>query len=202
VLELNARAFEQLTCEKDLVVIPGAGHLFEGPGALDEVVREATNWFRRHLDYPAVAPLAQSDITFRDRVDAGRQLATRLMRCKASEPIVLALPRGGVPVGHEIAKALAAPLDVVFVRKIGAPGHPELGLGAVVEGKDPQVVLNDEVVRMIAPPAGYIDRVVRAELDEIERRKRLYRRNDGTPDRAAPPPILLNHAIPPPAPPP
>src|SRR5438067_708375 len=73
---------------------------------------------------------------FSDRRQAGRQLATALKRLKLEHPIVLALPRGGVPVAFEVAQALAAPLDVVMVRKIGAPGHAELGLGAVVRCRD------------------------------------------------------------------
>ena len=74
----------------------------------------------------------QSVEEFRDRVDAGRKLARALLHLKESQPVVLGLPRGGVPVAFEVAVALAAPLDVVLVRKIGAPGQPELGLGAVV----------------------------------------------------------------------
>src|SRR5437763_9053433 len=94
---------------------------------------------------------------FRDRRDAGRQLAIPLASYRESEPIVLALPRGGVPVGFEVAKALGASLDVLLVRKIGAPGHEELGLGAAVDGHDPQLVLNEDLVRVIAPPAGSIE---------------------------------------------
>src|SRR5678816_4261713 len=94
---------------------------------------------------------------FEDRRDAGRQLAAALMRYQQSRAVVLAVPRGGVPVGFEVAQALAAPLDVLLVRKIGAPGQAELGLGAVVDGAEPQLVLNDEIVRRIRPPPGYID---------------------------------------------
>ena len=94
---------------------------------------------------------------FDDRRDAGRRLGTALARYRDSHPLVLALPRGGVPVGFEVARALAAPLDVLLVRKIGAPGHEELGLGAVVDGQDPQLVLNPEVVRVVQPPPGYIE---------------------------------------------
>ncbi len=111
---------------------------------------------------------------FRDRRDAGRRLAAALSHYKESSPIVLALPRGGVPVAFEVAKALAAPLDVLLVRKIGAPGHEELGLGAIVDGHDPQLVLNDEVVRAVQPPPGYIEAEKRRQLAEIERRRRYY----------------------------
>jgi putative phosphoribosyl transferase len=111
---------------------------------------------------------------FRDRRDAGRRLAAALAHYAGSSPVVLALPRGGVPVGFEVAKALAAPLDVLLVRKIGAPGHQELGLGAVVDGHDPQLVLNDEVIRAVQPPPGYIAAEMRRQLAEIERRRRHY----------------------------
>ena len=94
---------------------------------------------------------------FRDRREAGALLAQALERFRDSDPVILALPRGGVPVAFEVAKALGAPLDVLIVRKIGAPGHEEFGLGAVVDGSDPQVVLNDEAMRIVEPPPGYIE---------------------------------------------
>ena len=111
---------------------------------------------------------------FCDRRDAGRRLAAALAHYQEGSPVVLALPRGGVPVGFEVARALAAPLDVLMVRKIGAPGHEELGLGAVVDGHDPQLVLNDEVVRAVRPPPGYIEAEMQRQLTEIERRRRHY----------------------------
>src|SRR5438477_9733546 len=111
---------------------------------------------------------------FRNRPDAGRRLAVALAPYRESRPIVLALPRGGVPVGFEVAKALAAPLDVLLVRKIGAPGHEELGLGAVVDGHDPQLVLNEDLVRAVAPPPGYIEAEEQRQLAEIERRRQEY----------------------------
>src|SRR5205823_10808251 len=111
---------------------------------------------------------------FRNRRDAGRRLAVALAPYRESRPIVLALPRGGVPVGFEVARALAAPLDVLLVRKIGAPGREELGLGAVVEGQEPQLVLNDDVIRAVGPPPGYIDAEKERQLVEIERRRRQY----------------------------
>lgn len=114
-------------------------------------------------------------MVFADRRDAGRRLAAALMHLGLAEPIVLALPRGGVPIGYEVARALDAPLDVVLVRKIGAPHQPELGIGAVVDGREPQVVLDDALVRLVGPPPGYIEGETRRQLAEIERRRALYR---------------------------
>ena len=114
------------------------------------------------------------DLSFRDRADAGRQLARRLMTYAAQNPVILALPRGGVPVAFEVARELQAPLDLLFVRKIGAPGHPEFGLGAVVDGAHPQVVLNEEALAELDVPRGYIEKETRRQLREIERRRRHY----------------------------
>src|SRR5215471_8078 len=111
---------------------------------------------------------------FRDRGDAGRRLVAALEPYRGERPIVLALPRGGVPVAFEVAKALAAPLDVLLVRKIGAPGHEELALGAVVDGDDPQLVMNDDVVRSVRPRPGYIEAEKQRQLAEIERRRQDY----------------------------
>jgi putative phosphoribosyl transferase len=83
------------------------------------------------------------------------------------------LPRGGVPVAYEVAQELGAPMDLLFVRKIGAPGHPEYGIGAVVDGDNPQVVLS-EMVDQFGIPAAYIEQQKRRELEEIERRRRAY----------------------------
>jgi putative phosphoribosyl transferase len=111
---------------------------------------------------------------FKDRREAGRKLARALERFRSANPVVLALPRGGVPVAFEVAEHLRAPLDLLLVRKIGAPGHEELALGAVVDGLHPQVVVNQEVMEMIHPPRGYLEAVEKRELAEIERRRRLY----------------------------
>jgi putative phosphoribosyl transferase len=113
---------------------------------------------------------------FDSREDAGRQLAQRLLHLKNEDPVVLALPRGGVPVGLEIARALGAPLDLLFVRKIGVPWQPELAAGAVVDGDHPQVVLNEDVVRYLDLPESYIDEERDRQLQEIERRRQRYRR--------------------------
>ena len=83
---------------------------------------------------------------FADRAEAGRRLAEELRRFKHERPVVLALPRGGVPVAYEVAKALAAPLDLVLVRKIGAPFQPELAIGAVVDGERPELVINRDLI--------------------------------------------------------
>ena len=112
---------------------------------------------------------------FSDRADAGRKLAEALLHLKDAKPVVLALPRGGVPVAYEVAKALKAPLDVLLVRKIGSPGQPELGLGAVVDGAHPQIVMNEDVVEMVHPSRRYIDAEAARQLAEIERRRKLYR---------------------------
>lgn len=111
---------------------------------------------------------------FKDRRDAGLKLARALERFRSAKLLVLALPRGGGPVGFEVAEYLQAPLDLLLVRKIGAPGHEELALGAVVDGLHPQVVVNQEVMEMIHPPRGYLEAAKRREIAEIERRRRLY----------------------------
>jgi len=113
-------------------------------------------------------------LLFRDRREAGRRLAAALARFAPDHPLVLGLPRGGVPVAFEVAKALVARMDLLFVRKIGAPGHEELGIGAVVDGADPQLVLNEDIVRQLAPNPNYIRAEMRRQLAEIERRRQAY----------------------------
>lgn len=111
---------------------------------------------------------------FADRSDAGRRLADRLTALDIVAPVVLALPRGGVPVALEVARRLGAPLDLVLVRKIGAPGHEELAVGALVDGERPELVLNPEVVRSFAIDRAWLDRQQEQKLAEIERRRALY----------------------------
>ena len=111
---------------------------------------------------------------FSDRVDAGRQLARALAGYKDQQPVVLALPRGGVPVAAEIAKALDAPLDLVLVRKIGVPFQPELAMGAVVDGSKPVVVRNKHVIDLADISEVDFNAVRDQELAEIERRRKLY----------------------------
>jgi putative phosphoribosyl transferase len=111
---------------------------------------------------------------FRDRADAGRRLAERLLAHKNERPVVLALPRGGVAVGLEVARALSAPLDLVLVRKIGAPTQPELAAAAIVDGSRPTIVVNRDVVEGLAIPSRYIEEEADRQLAEIERRRSLY----------------------------
>ena len=111
---------------------------------------------------------------FRDRADAGRQLAALLTAYAGRDDVlVLALPRGGVPVAYEVAVALPAPLDVFLVRKLGVPGHEELAMGAVAMGG--VRVLNDEVVKVASVTASEIDAVTAAEQQVLERRGRAWR---------------------------
>lgn len=110
---------------------------------------------------------------FEDRRDAGRRLAARLAHLASADPVVLALPRGGVPVAYEVARALRAPLDVFVVRKLGVPGHEELAMGAIASGG--LRVLNEDVVRMLRIPDAWIDAVTDREQREIDRREKIYR---------------------------
>lgn len=111
---------------------------------------------------------------FRDRADAGHRLAKALAKYKGRNAVVLALPRGGVPVAAEIAATLDAPLDLILVRKIGMPSQPELAMGAVVDGLAPIVVRNEEVLRASGTTAHEFDKVCEKERAEIERRRKLY----------------------------
>lgn len=111
---------------------------------------------------------------FKDRADAGRQLAARLACYEKDKPVILALPRGGVTVAAEVAAALKAPMDIVLVRKIGAPIQPELALGAVVDGHDPIIVRNPYVIESTATNEEEFQALCREQLAEIERRRVVY----------------------------
>lgn len=111
---------------------------------------------------------------FRNRADAGRRLAAALAGYKNERPVVLALPRGGVPVAAEIAAALNAPLDLVLVRKLGVPVQPELAMGAVVDGSSPIIVRNEDVIRLTGVSEEEVQAVCAEELAEIERRRQRY----------------------------
>jgi putative phosphoribosyl transferase len=111
---------------------------------------------------------------FIDRTEAGRKLAKALAPYKDQRPVVLALPRGGVPVAAEVATALDAPLDLILVRKIGVPFQPELAMGAVVDGVEPIVVRNEEVIRLTGVRESAFNAIRDQEIAEIERRRKRY----------------------------
>ncbi|SDF57376.1 putative phosphoribosyl transferase [Limimonas halophila] len=112
---------------------------------------------------------------FRDRADAGKRLAAELARQSLTDPVVIAMPRGGVPVGLKIARELGAPLDLVMVRKLGAPAQPELAMGAVARaGAEREVVTNREVIRAFGLGQDAIDEAVAREMAVIAERERTY----------------------------
>jgi putative phosphoribosyl transferase len=131
---------------------------------------------------------------FKDRRDAGKQLAQELSaRAGRSDVIVLALPRGGVPVAYEVARALNAPLDIFIVRKLGLPGHEELAIGAIASGG--MRVLNHDIVQGLKIPQTMIDTVTRQELQELERRERAYRGDRPPPEVRGRTVILIDDGL-------
>jgi putative phosphoribosyl transferase len=120
-------------------------------------------------------------IRFRDRREAGKRVAQELLHyANRSDVLILALPRGGVPVAYEVALALNAPLDVFIVRKLGLPGQEELGIGAIASGGIR--VLNEDIIRLLRIPEEVIARVAQHEQQELERRERLYRGDRPAPE--------------------
>ncbi len=111
---------------------------------------------------------------YRDRVEAGEALAELVARQDYDRPVVLALPRGGVPVAAEVARALAAPLDLVMVRKIGVPSQPELAAAAVVDGPRPELVVNEEIARHAGLSRADLDRLAEGQLEVIRKRRESY----------------------------
>jgi putative phosphoribosyl transferase len=176
VIELNEKAYRMLHCQKALRIVPRATHLFEEPGALEEVAKLAGDWFKRHLKEPEGAdPATKEAIIYADRQSSGRMLARRLMTYAHADVVVLGIPRGGVPVAKEVAEALGAPLDVVVVRKLGAPGEPELGIGAVVDGDHPDTIFNQEIIESLGISDQYIKAEIARQLKEVNRRETAYR---------------------------
>jgi putative phosphoribosyl transferase len=131
---------------------------------------------------------------YRDRTEAGRRLAARLTDyANRVDVLVLALPRGGVPVAYEVARALRAPLDIFLVRKLGVPGHEELAMGAIATGG--VRVLNEDVVDYLRVPGEVIDAVAADEQRELERRERLYRGTRPAPDVRGKTVILVDDGL-------
>lgn len=112
---------------------------------------------------------------FRNRQEAGRLLSERLLSYQQRDVVVLAIPRGGVVVGYEVATNLGQPLDVLLPRKIGAPGQPEWAIGAVIEADGTYVAMNEDAVRRLGIDQAWLDRQIEREKAEIARRARLYR---------------------------
>lgn len=132
---------------------------------------------------------------FIDRNDAGQRLAEALARYKGHKPVVLALPRGGVPVAAKVAELLHAPLDLLLVRKIGVPFQPELAMGAVVDGASPLTVRNEEVIRLASISEEEFSATRDRELWEIERRRKMYVGDRPHPELAARTVIVVDDGI-------
>lgn len=130
---------------------------------------------------------------FEDRVDAGRKLGEALKHYRDQDVIILAVPRGGVVVGYEVARALNAPLDVVIPRKIGAPGQPELAIGAIAIDEKP--LLDHQMINLLGVSSEYIEAEVRRQKEEIERRRKIYRNDRSFPDLRGKTVILVDDGI-------
>ncbi|MCG3205899.1 MAG: putative phosphoribosyl transferase [Elusimicrobia bacterium] len=112
---------------------------------------------------------------FRNRSEAGRKLAQRLSSYRDENPVIVALPRGGVPIGYEVAQHMSAPLDVLIVRKIGYPGQPELAIGAIADGEKGEVVMNNGMVGETEIPPNYIKEEIATKLKEISEMEDIFR---------------------------
>ena len=132
---------------------------------------------------------------FADRRDAGQQLAEAVEGLALTDPIILALPRGGVPVAREVATALHAPLDLMLVRKLGAPGHSEYGIGAITDGANPRTVLNEDAMAFLRPSPAYIEAETKRQLEELERRRRAYLGGRPPPDLTGRTVVLVDDGI-------
>jgi putative phosphoribosyl transferase len=137
--------------------------------------------------------MPREEMLFEDREDAGRRLAERLMPYADENPVVFALPRGGVPVGAEVSRFLGAPLEVIVARKLGAPGQPEFGIGAVAPGG--VRILNERAVRALRIPEDYLEQVSIRESEEVDRRLRLFRGDRPYPELQTRTAILVDDGL-------
>ena len=137
--------------------------------------------------------MSPSEMLFEDRRDAGRRLAEWLTPYRGERPVVFALPRGGVPVGFEISRSLDAPLDIIVARKLGAPGQPEFGIGAVAPGG--VRILNERAVQALGIPEDYLDWVSDRETAEVARRLQLFRGDRPYPDLETRTAILVDDGL-------
>jgi len=144
---------------------------------------------------PGTPPqIDQVRLPFRDRSEAGRILASRLTGYAGrDDTMILALPRGGVPVGHEVARRLSIPLDVFVVRKLGVPGHRELAMGAIASGGT--VFLDNEVISTWQVSEGEVVETIRQQSEELERRERTYRCGRAAPQTGGRTVILVDDGL-------
>jgi predicted phosphoribosyltransferase/dienelactone hydrolase len=172
VLKLNQSVLPRLRGVRELRTVPGATHLFEEPGTLARAADLARHWFLQHLagQSPIDDPYAQ---LFVNREQAGQRLVERLSGRSFTDPLVLAIPRGGVVVGAVLAEGLGAELDVILARKLRMPGQPEFALGAISEEGD--LYLNPDTEAMSEQMQEYLDQECRQQMEEIERRRDLLR---------------------------
>lgn len=172
VLKLNQSAIDRLGGLRELRTVPGATHLFEEPGALATVADAAKEWFLRHLADQTAQDNPYGRI-FVNREQAGHHLAARLKERPLTDPLVLAIPRGGVVVGAVLAEELHADLDVVLARKLRMPGNPEYALGAIAETG--AVYLNIDAEKLAPQMQGYLDQECRHQMAEMDRRRNSFR---------------------------
>lgn len=132
---------------------------------------------------------------FRDRIEAGQVLGNLVAARNYDRPVVLALPRGGVPVAAEVARRIGAPLDLVMVRKIGVPGQAEIAAGAVVDGDRPEIVVNEDVARHMRLTHEDIERLSKPELETIAKRRALYLKGRRSADLAGRSAIVVDDGI-------
>lgn len=178
--------YEHLAGEKKLTLIKGADHLYSKEEHLKEAREVIAQWFVEKL-----CPENPGLRVFKDRKDGGVQLASRLKDYKDREGVlVLALPRGGVVTGDEVASYLNCPLDVIIIRKLGFPGQPELAIGATSETGT--VVLNESIISAFGVSEEYIRDEISSQNAVIERRVNLYRKGQGIPDLKGKTIILLD----------
>jgi len=165
VLRLNRQAFDKLNCKKRLEIIPGATHLFEEPGKLEEVARLACHWLNDNLRAPR--------LPFDSRVSAAEQLAKRMRGRAYSNPIVVAIPRGGVVTGVHLARGLEADTGLIFSRKLRHPLFSELAIGAICEDQEP--ALTEEGLKVQRENPRSLKDEIRRQKKEIESRMRRFK---------------------------
>ncbi|NDD03870.1 MAG: hypothetical protein EB078_03095, partial [Proteobacteria bacterium] len=165
IVRLNRYALEKLNCEKELALVSGATHLFEEPGKLEEVERLTTDWLESRRE--------SCSLPFANRVSAARALSRKMRGRKLFQPLVLAIPRGGVVTGSIMAHSLSSSLDVIFIRKLRHPQQPELAIGAISE--DGESFLNEAGKKILRLSEEYILREKMSQLEEIRKKKKIVR---------------------------